>query len=618
MSKEKDKQKSKDPFSFFGKKGFFWILGCVAILYLFMVPSSLKEGRVRDLTYSDFYKMLVSGEIQVARRSQNVIRGLTVRGTKYRVRADLQDPHLIMALRENVLSYSVEPSRTLIVNLLYSLGPMILFILFLWFFVYRNMNSGGNRIFSFGKSRATRGDKDQTVTFADVAGVDEAVEELREVVEFLKYPKKFEKLGGKIPKGVLLVGPPGGGKTLLAKAIAGEADVPFFSISASDFCEMFVGVGAARVRDLFLQAKKEAVASGKGAIIFVDEIDAIGRKRMNNISGGNDEREQALNALLVEMDGFHGRTSVIVIAATNRPDVLDSALLRPGRFDRHVSVGKPDIRGREAILKIHTRKVRLSSSVDLGVVARQSVGLSGADLANLVNEAALLAARRSKKSIDQSELDESFERIVAGLQKKHSIMGEKERRIVSYHECGHAVVAALIDDVDPVHKVSIIPRGSGALGYTMQLPENDRYLQSKNEFLGRICVLLGGRIAEEIFFGDITSGAYDDLQKATDIAKRMVCLFGMSEQVGTLHLRPEEGAFGTQSRWYSEKTAEKIDHEVSFLIKDSAEKVRKMILEYKPKLSYLAETLLKEEVLEGRFVEQIVLGDLPVDLAPSC
>ena len=413
--------------------------------------------------------------------------------------------------------------------------PVLLLIGFFWFFVYRGMQQGGNRVFSFGKSRAKLVGKEKSpITFKDVAGVDEAKEELQEIIEFLKDPQRFTRLGGKIPKGVLLMGPPGTGKTLLAKAVAGEAAVPFFSISGSDFVEMFVGVGAARVRDLFEQAKRAAKTGGKGAIIFVDEIDAVGRQRFAGIGGGHDEREQTLNALLVEMDGFDTHAGVILIASTNRPDVLDPALLRPGRFDRQVVIERPDIKGREEILRVHSRTVKLAAEVDLAKLARQTPGFSGADLANLINEAALLSARRKKDAVAQPELEESIERVMVGPERRSRVISKREKRIKAVHESGHAIVALFTPNLDPVHKISIIPRGYGIGGYTLQLPDEDRNLITRKELLDRIMVLLGGRVAEEIYFGEISSGASDDLEKATHYAQAMVCELGMSEKLGNL------------------------------------------------------------------------------------
>ncbi|MEI6863373.1 MAG: ATP-dependent zinc metalloprotease FtsH, partial [Candidatus Omnitrophota bacterium] len=490
----------------------------------------------------------------------------------------------------------------------YSLGPMIVFILFLWLFAYRSPGGGGGRgVMSFGKSRAMlASDQNLRITFADVAGVDEAKEELQEIIGFLKDPKKFQRLGGKIPKGVLLMGPPGTGKTLLAKAVAGEANVPFLSISGSDFVEMFVGVGASRVRDLFDQAKKSAKQSGKGAIIFIDEIDAVGRQRFAGVGGGHDEREQTLNALLVEMDGFNTQEGVILIAATNRPDVLDPALLRPGRFDRQVVIDRPDIVGREAILKVHTRSVKLDKTADLGTIARGTPGFSGADLANLVNEAALLAARRNKESVTMNELHESIERVMAGPERKSRIISKEEKAIISYHESGHALLALVTPGAEPLHKVSILPRGM-ALGYTIRLPLEDRYIVRKEELLGRIVGLLGGRVSEELIFNEVSTGAQNDLEVATAIARKMVTRFGMSEKMGNITFghREEQIFLGRdmiEDRSYSDQTALLIDQEVRRIVDDCYKRAKEELEKHKEKLKVLAEKLLEKEVMD---VEEI-------------
>ncbi len=492
---------------------------------------------------------------------------------------------------------------------------MLLFIGFLWFFVYRGAQGGG-KILSFGKSRAKQisGDK-LKITFDNVAGVDEAKEELKEIIEFLKDPKRFQKLGGKIPKGVLLMGPPGTGKTLLAKAVSGEAGVPFFSISGSDFVEMFVGVGASRVRDLFEQAKRSSKMIGKGCIIFIDEIDAVGRQRFAGIGGGHDEREQTLNALLVEMDGFDTQEGVILIAATNRPDVLDPALLRPGRFDRTIVISRPDIVGREAILKVHAKGIKLSKDADLKYIARQTSGFSGADLANLVNEAALLAARRGKETVEMKELGESIERVIAGPEKKTRVINAEEKKIVSYHESGHALLALLIPGADPLHKVSIIPRGI-ALGYTMRLPLEDRYIVTKKELLGRIVGILGGRASEDLIFAELSTGAQDDLEKATDIARDMVMRWGMSEKMGhlTFGRREEQIFLGrdiAEERNYSEATAVEIDKEIRKIVEECYQRARNELSDNVGKLKALAETLLEKEVLDSEEVKKIVFPQEP-------
>jgi cell division protease FtsH len=444
------------------------------------------------------------------------------------------------------------------------------------------------------------------ITFKDVAGIDEARQELQEIVEFLKTPEKFTRLGGKIPKGVLLVGAPGTGKTLLAKAVAGESGVPFFSISGSDFVEMFVGVGAARVRDLFAQAKEHAPC-----IIFVDELDALGKARGMSPMGGHDEREQTLNQLLVEMDGFDATVGVIIMAATNRPEILDPALLRAGRFDRHVAIDRPDVRGREAILKVHIKGVKLGSDVDLAKVAALTPGFVGADLANLINEAALLSARRDKKSVGMAEFQEAIDRIIGGLEKKNRMMNQKEKNIVAYHESGHALVAMSVPTADPVNKVSIIPRGIAALGYTQQLPTEDRYLMTREELLDRLCVLLGGRVAEEIVFKDISTGAQNDLQRATDIARSMVTEYGMSEKLGLVTYAKERRPLFLETGFsppkeYSDETAKEIDAEVSRLMSEAHDRVKKILTEKREKLEILSQTLLEKETVLGDELKRLL------------
>jgi cell division protease FtsH len=495
-------------------------------------------------------------------------------------------------------------------NLLLSviLPNVILFLViggFMWYML-RQTQSGNNQAISFGRSRARllTGDK-PAVTFNDVAGVEEAKQELTEIVEFLKFPEKFTALGARIPKGVLMVGPPGTGKTLLSKAVAGEAGVPFFSISGSEFVEMFVGVGASRVRDLFDQAKKNSPC-----IVFVDEIDAVGRQRGAGLGGGHDEREQTLNQLLVEMDGFETNTHVIVIAATNRPDVLDPALLRPGRFDRHVTLDRPDIRGRRAILEVHARNKPFDGQVDLEVLARQTPGFSGADLSNLINEAAILAARNNKKAIGQLELEEAIARVIAGPERKSRMITEREKNVIAYHEIGHALVAKSLPNADPVHKVSIISRGM-ALGWTMQLPTEDRYLVSRSELNDDMAVILGGRVAEELIFGDITSGASDDIGKATKLARRMVTEWGMSEKLGPLTFGHKEelvflGRDLGEQRNYSEEVAGEIDQEVHRLVDAGYQRAKKILTERRDKLVQLAEYLKTEETIEGWQMDAVI------------
>ena len=491
--------------------------------------------------------------------------------------------------------------------------PFLLLIGFLAF-TLRQMQAGGNKALSFGKSRAKLlNNQQKRVTFKDVAGVEEAKEELQEIIEFLKDPQKFQKLGGKIPKGVLMVGPPGTGKTLLAKAVAGEANVPFFSISGSDFVEMFVGVGASRVRDLFEQGKKNAPC-----IIFIDEIDAVGRHRGAGLGGGHDEREQTLNQLLVEMDGFESNDGVILMASTNRPDVLDPALLRPGRFDRRVVVGRPDVRGREGILKVHTRKIPLDEGVDVSVIARGTPGFTGADLANIVNEAALNAARYNKKVVTMSDFEIAKDKVMMGAERKSMVISDEEKKITAYHEAGHTLVGLKVPNIDPVHKVTIIPRGM-ALGVTMYLPEKDRLSATKEFLLGQIAMAMGGRIAEDIFIGSITTGASNDIEKATEIARAMVCEYGMSELGPLTFGKKEEQIFLgreiNQHRDYSEDTAIKIDGEVKKIISQQYELARSIILENKEALVRLAEALLVHETLDAVQIRRVVAG-LPIEGEP--
>ena len=545
-------------------------------------------------------------------RVTNEVSGEFANGEKYRVILPDNDPDLERLLRSNLASYEIRPEKTFWTQLLYAVIGPLLFVGLFWFLIYRSGGGapGGGRLMAFGKSKAKLSSNTK-ITFQDVAGVDEAKEELKEIIEFLKDPRKFQRLGGKIPKGVLLMGPPGTGKTLLAKAVSGEADVPFFSISGSDFVEMFVGVGASRVRDLFDQAKKSVKQSGRGCIIFIDEIDAVGRQRFAGIGGGHDEREQTLNALLVEMDGFNTQEAIILVAATNRPDVLDPALLRPGRFDRQIVIDRPDLNGREEILRVHTKNIKLLDKVDLKSIARQTPGFSGADLANLSNEAALLAARNNKEGVGIEELQASIERVMAGPERKSRIISDKEKKIVAYHESGHTLLALLVPGADPLHKVSIIPRGTAALGYTMQVPLEDKYLNSKTELSGRLVVLLGGRVSEELNFGEITTGAHNDLEVATQIARRMVCEFGMSEKMGYLTFGRREhqiflGRDLGEERNYSEETARMIDIEVKRLIDEAYARARSELTQHADKLRLLAAALLEKEVLDAEEVRKIV------------
>ncbi|HUK12752.1 MAG TPA: ATP-dependent zinc metalloprotease FtsH [Thermoanaerobaculaceae bacterium] len=515
----------------------------------------------------------------------------------------------------NVKIKAEQPSQGSIWTALLSWLPFVLLVV-MWYFFYRQMQVGGNKAMAFGKSRARLlNPQSKKVTFKDVAGVEEAKEELQEIIEFLRDPQKFQKLGGKIPKGVLLMGPPGTGKTLLARAVAGEADVPFFSISGSDFVEMFVGVGASRVRDLFEQGKKNAPC-----IIFVDEIDAVGRHRGAGLGGGHDEREQTLNALLVEMDGFEGNEGVILIAATNRPDVLDPALLRPGRFDRRIVVNRPDLNGRAEILKVHTAKVTLAPNVDLQVLARSTPGFSGADLANLVNEAALYAARRDKKAVEMADFEFAKDKVMMGAERRSLALSEEEKRVVAYHEAGHALIAAVLPNADPLHKVTIIPRGL-ALGLTQQLPEEDRYLHARAYLQDELVVLMGGRLAEQTVFGEeaITTGAGNDLERATELARKMVCEWGMSNMGPLTFGKREEAIFlgkeFARHQDYSEATAVEIDSEIKRLVDAAYQRAHEVLTSNRPALDRIASALLEREVLEGEEVYKMVADHigLPVD-----
>lgn len=592
------------------------------ILQVFIFPSI----EVNKLSYSEFFAMaqrnIESGEIVSCELVDDVVRGKLKNGAYFQVNIPPQDMELVPLLRKTVPGFSVNPPQLFWRNLLYSVMPVILLIAFFWFFVYRGAQQGGGKLFSFGKSKARLAGEKTRVTFKDIAGVEEAKQELEEIIEFLKDPQKFQRLGGRIPKGVLLMGPPGTGKTLMAKAVAGEANVPFFSISGSDFVEMFVGVGAARVRDLFEQGKRAAKQSGRGAILFIDEIDAVGRQRFAGVGGGHDEREQTLNALLVEMDGFDTQAGVILIGSTNRPDVLDPALLRPGRFDRQVVLDRPDIKGREEILKVHVRTVKLSPEANLTALAKQTPGFSGADLSNLVNEAALLAARRNKEFVTQIELEESIERVMVGPERRSRVISKKEKEVKAVHESGHALAALMTPNTDPVHKISIIPRGYGVGGYTLQVPTEDRNLITRQEMKNRIIVLLGGRVAEEIYFNEITSGASDDLQRATQIAQTMVCELGMSEKLGNLTYgkRDQQVFLGRdlmREKDYSESTAVLIDDEVRRIVREAYDKTRGILIDHRAKLDALSKELLEKEVLEEEEIKRIVGIETPADSGAS-
>lgn len=608
---EHKNEKKKDP-----DKNKIVIITLLIVSALFILQFFLLPIEVKRLSYSEFYTIALNnretGKIVSCELVENQIRGKFQSGTYFQVNVPGGDLELIPVLRQNIPEFTVNPPQVFWRNLLYSVLPVLFLIAFFYFFVYRGAQQGGSKIFSFGKSRARQMSSEKNrVTFKDVAGVEEAKEELQEIIGFLRDPHKFQRLGGKIPKGVLLMGPPGTGKTLLAKAVAGEAEVPFFSISGSDFVEMFVGVGASRVRDLFEKGKKSGKASGKGSIIFIDEIDAVGRQRFAGIGGGHDEREQTLNALLVEMDGFDSQEGVILIGATNRPDVLDPALLRPGRFDRQIVVDRPDIVGREDILKVHVREVKLGDSVDLKRIARQTSGFSGADLANLVNEGALLAARFNKDFVEQEELESSIEKVMAGPERKSKVIQKNEKNIVAYHESGHALVALMLESPDPVHKVSIIPRGHAALGYTLQLPLEDRYLISEKELVKKITILLAGRAAEELALQEVTTGAQNDFEVATNYAQKMVCQFGMSKKLGTMTFgkRDKEVFLGRDlmtDKDYSESTAILIDEEIKRIIDQCKNAAVDILTENIDKLTDLATALLEKEVLDGEEVREII------------
>jgi len=578
----------------------WYFLGGLLLIILvqvwFLTPGG---GRI---SYSEFKQAIRSGQVAEVYVGEQAIRGTYKRETNGNTRfntARIEDPKLLEELDASGVTYTGEFVSRWLPEILGWVLPLVL-IFVLWSFLSRRIGGAEGGVMSFARSKhRVFAEDDVKVSFADVAGVDEAEQELKEIVEFLQNPRKYTTLGGHIPKGVLLVGPPGTGKTLLARAVAGEAKVPFFSLSGSEFVEMFVGVGAARVRDLFAQAEQKAPC-----IIFIDELDALGRARVQSPMGSHEEREQTLNQLLAEMDGFDARKAVIIMAATNRPEVLDPALLRPGRFDRQVLVDKPDVKGRQDVLAIHTRKVKMSPEVDLRVVAARTAGFAGADLANLVNEAALLAARHDKTAVDMSDFDEAIDRLIAGLEKKR-VMSRKEREIVAYHESGHAIVATTIPGMDPVHKISIVQRGFGALGYTMQLPLEDRYLMQRKDLLAQLAVLLGGRTAEEIALGEISTGAQNDLQRATDIARAMVTEWGMSEALGAInydgHKRsrfldipvgPERGA-------YAEDTARLIDAEVKRIMTDAHGEARRILSEKRDVLESVTRRLLEIEVMEG-------------------
>jgi cell division protease FtsH len=594
-----------------------WLVIALVLMTVFN-QFSARQQQSTSMEYSQFIEEVKHGDVAKVTIEGRVLKGVKSNGAKFTTYSP-SDPWLVSDLLKAGVIIEAKPEEepSLLMNIFVSWFPMLLLI-GVWVFFMRQMQGGGRGgAFSFGKSKAKILDEsNNTVTFADVAGCDEAKEEVSEIVEFLRDPSKFQKLGGRIPRGVLMVGSPGTGKTLLAKAIAGEAKVPFFSISGSDFVEMFVGVGAARVRDMFDQAKKHAPC-----IVFIDEIDAVGRQRGAGLGGGNDEREQTLNQLLVEMDGFEGTTGVIVIAATNRPDVLDPALLRPGRFDRQVVVPLPDIRGREQILLVHMRKVPLAPDVKADILARGTPGFSGADLANLVNEAALFAARGSKRLVDMDDFESAKDKIIMGAARRSMVMPEEERRNTAYHESGHAVVAKLLPKTDPVHKVTIIPRGR-ALGVTMQLPEQDRYSQDRERLLNMIAVLFGGRIAEEVFMHQMTTGASNDFERATEIARRMVTQWGMSDVLGPMVYGENEGEIFlgrsiTTHKNVSETTMQKVDGEIRRIIDEQYSLARRMLEENRDKVEAMAKALLEFETIDADQINDIMAGLPPRPPKPA-
>ena len=585
---------------------FFYLLVFILGLWIYDYYNASNAPK-NDMSYSNFMKEVQQDDVQsVTIVDNSVIKGRLKNGSEFTTVAP-RDDKMVDTLRSRDVEIKAElpPQPSFWSSILTSVLPMIVIVV-LWFFMMNNAQGGGSRVMSFGKSKAKLyGDGKSRVLFRDVAGADEAKQELREVVEFLKAPQKYNQLGAKIPKGVLLYGPPGTGKTLLAKAVAGEAGVPFFSISGSDFVEMFVGVGASRVRDLFDQAKKNAPC-----IVFIDEIDAVGRQRGAGLGGGHDEREQTLNQLLVEMDGFGANEGIIMIAATNRPDILDPALLRPGRFDRQIVVDRPDIRGRLAILKVHAKGKPIDSNVDMEVLARRTPGFTGADLANLVNEGALLAARHNQMTITMSDLEEAAERVMMGPERRSRVISDNEKRLTAYHEGGHTLVGMLLDHTDPVHKVTIIPRGRAG-GYTLSLPKEDRYYATRSELLDELKVLLGGRVAEALVLHEISSGASNDLQRATELARQMTCEYGMSERLGavTFGHRQQQVFLGRDighENMYSEKIAAEIDGEIRRFIDEAYEGTVKLLQDNIDKLHLIAQALIERETLEEHEIKELV------------
>ena len=596
----------------------FWVVMATTAFLLWVVVKSSTSEKPTDKNFTEFLSAVNKEEVQAVTIVGTEVTGTFKNNQKFKttIPANYPDLYKIMDEKKVIVTMKNDSGSSWLTWVGNGLLPMIILVGF-WIFFMRQMQSGGNKALSFGKSRARLlSSQQKKVTFKDVAGVDEAKEELHEIIDFLREPQKFQKLGGRIPKGVLLVGPPGTGKTLLARAIAGEANVPFFSISGSDFVEMFVGVGASRVRDLFEQGKKNAPC-----IIFIDEIDAVGRHRGAGLGGGHDEREQTLNALLVEMDGFESNEGVILIAATNRPDVLDPALLRPGRFDRRVVVPRPDVGGREGVLKVHTKKIPLSEDVDISVLARGTPGFSGADLANLVNEAALLAARQNRKQVLMTDFEAAKDKVLMGAERKSMILSEEEKKNTAYHEAGHALVACMVPHADPVHKVTIIPRGM-ALGVTMQLPVDDKHTYTRDYLESQLAIMMGGRVAEELFLNHITTGAGNDIEQATELARRMVCEFGMSD-LGPLAYGKNQGEIFlgrdlATSRDFSEDTAIKIDQEVKRFVTTGYQRAKDLLASHREALVRIAESLLERESLDSSEVKLLMDGKpLPARVRPE-
>ncbi len=604
----KDKAKAKDKKT----QGFTYIYFILGFIAIAIINTYYFTSEIKNIPYSEFKESIAKGKISDLIIDTEVIQGTITLDNAKKIKfltSRVDDTDLVKDLQKYNIKFSGQYENKFVKAIISWVLPLA-FIFLIWNFLMKKMGGSPSGVLNFGKSRGKIYAEDEIkITFDDVAGVDEAKDELKEIIEYLKTPEKFLNIGGRIPKGILLVGPPGTGKTLLAKAVAGESKVPFFSMSGSDFVEMFVGVGASRVRDLFAQAQEKSPC-----IIFIDELDALGKARGMNPLSSHDEREQTLNQLLAEMDGFGTKAGVIIMGATNRPEILDPALLRAGRFDRHVLVDRPDIKGREEILEVHVRGVKVAENVDLKVVAARTPGFVGADLANLINEAALLAARKGKTSVTMEEFEEAIDRVVAGLEKKKRVMNKKEKEIVAYHETGHALMAELLETTDPVHKISIIPRGISALGYTLQLPTEDRYLMTKKELIDRMGVFLGGRIAEEIAFGEISTGAQNDLFRATDIAKSMVKEYGMSEKLGYITFEGERRPLfldinpGAGVKDYSEETAREIDNEVRRIIDESCKRVKLLLVDNKDILEKVAKTLLEKESIDGEELRVLMNG----------